>query len=88
LGSRSNRAGVGATVVLSAGGRKQARTVLSQSSYYSHDDLRVHFGLGAASRADAIEVLWPSGAVQVLKDVAARRLVTIEEPPGDAAGPR
>ena len=88
LGTRSNRAGLGATVVLSVGGRKQARTVSSQSSYYSHDDLRVHFGLGAASRADVIEVLWPSGTVQVLKDVAGRRVVTIEEPAEGAAGGR
>ena len=44
-------------MLVTAGGRRQARAVLSQSSYYSHDDLRVHFGLGAASRADAIEVL-------------------------------
>ena len=43
--------------------------MLSQSSYYSHDDLRVHFGLGAASRVDEIEVRWPSGKVQTVKDV-------------------
>ena len=48
VGTRSNRAGLGATVVVTAGGRRQARAVLSQSSYYSHDDLRLHFGLGAA----------------------------------------
>jgi len=61
--------------------------VLSQSSYYSHDDLRVHFGLGASSRADSIEVTWPSGAVQVLRDVPGRRVVTIEEPTGAAQAP-
>jgi hypothetical protein len=66
--------------VATVGHWKQARTVLSQSSYYSHDDLRVHFGLGAASRVDAIEVLWPSGGRQVVRDVAGRRVVTIEEP--------
>ena len=87
VGTRSNRAGLGATVVLSVGGRKQARAVLSQASYYSHDDLRQHFGLGAASRADSIEVFWPSGAVQVLKDVAGRRVVTIEEPGQATAAP-
>jgi enediyne biosynthesis protein E4 len=80
VGSRSNRAAVGATVVATVGEWKQARTVLSQSSYYSHDDLRAHFGLGAASRVDAIEVLWPNGGRQVVKDAAARRVVTIEEP--------
>ena len=84
VGSRSNRAGVGATVVATVGGWKQARTVLSQSSYYSHDDLRAHFGLGPASSVDMIEVLWPSGFRQVVKDVAGRRVVTIEEPPEPA----
>ena len=82
VGTRSNRSALGATVVVAAGGWRQARTVLSQSSYYSHDDLRLHFGLGAASRADSIEVTWPSGAAQSLKDVAGRRVVTIEEPAG------
>ena len=51
--------------------------MLSQSSYYSHDDLRLHFGLGAASRVDEIEVRWPSGKVQTVKDVDARRVVKI-----------
>jgi len=78
-GTRSNRAGIGSTVVVEAGGRRQARAVVSQSSYYSHDDLRAHFGLGAASRADRIEVRWPSGAVDVLKDVEGRRVVTVRE---------
>jgi len=82
VGTRSNRSALGATVVVAAGGWRQARTVLSQSSYYSHDDLRLHFGLGAASRADSIEVTWPSGTAQSLKDVAGRRVVTIEEPVG------
>jgi hypothetical protein len=78
-GTRSNRAGIGATVVVDAGGRRQARAVLSQASYYSHDDRRVHFGLGAAARAGRIEVRWPSGAVDVVKDVGGRRVVTVRE---------
>ena len=78
-GTRSNRAGIGTTVVVEAGGRRQARAVLSQSSYYSHDDLRLHFGLGAATRADRIEVRWPSGGVDVLADVEGRRVVTVRE---------
>jgi hypothetical protein len=60
--------------------------VLSQSSYGSVDDLRLHFGLGAASRAEAIEVTWPSGTVDRLKDVEGRRVVTIRE--GGAARER
>ncbi len=78
-GTRSNRSGIGATVVVEAGGRRQARAVLSQSSYYSHDDLRLHFGLGAAKKADSVEVRWPSGHVDMLRDVAGSRTVTIRE---------
>jgi hypothetical protein len=79
VGRRSNRFGLGATVIVSSGGSRQAQAVLSQSSYYSHDDLRLHFGLGRSEKADAIEVRWPSGEVDVLRDVAGRRVVTIEE---------
>ena len=78
-GRTSNRSAIGATVVVTAGGVRQARAVLSQSSYYSHDDLRVHFGLGSRSRVDEIEVRWPSGQVQRLKDVEGRRVVKIVE---------
>ena len=78
-GTRSNRAGLGATVIVEAEGRTQARAVLSQSSYYSHDDLRAHFGLGGATKADRVEVRWPSGTVDVLKNVEGRRLVRVKE---------
>jgi hypothetical protein len=78
-GTRSNRAAIGATVRLTAGGRTQAQAVLSQSSYYSHDDLRLHFGLGPATSADTIEVRWPDGRTEVLKDVRGGRVVEIKE---------
>ena len=78
-GTRSNRFGLGATVVVSAGGRTQARAVLSQASYYSHDDLRLHFGLGSATKAGTVEVRWPSGLVETWKDVPGRRVVTLRE---------
>jgi enediyne biosynthesis protein E4 len=81
-GTRSNRAGIGAIVVVEAGGARQARAVVSQASYYSHDDLRAHFGLGSASRADRIEVRWPSGRVDVLNDVEGGRVVTVREGSG------
>jgi hypothetical protein len=84
-GTRSNRAGIGATVIVTAGGRRQARAALSQSSYYSHDDLRLHFGLGAARAAERVEVRWPSGAVDLLHDVAAGRPRTLRE--GEAPAP-
>ena len=67
------------TVVVASGGFRQAQAVLSQGSYYSHNDLRLHFGLGKAEKADEIEVRWPSGEVDTLRDVAARRAITIQE---------
>ena len=80
-GTLSNRSAIGATVVVTARGRRQARAVVSQSSYYSHDDLRLHFGLGDAPVAERIEVRWPNGATQTLTSVGARRVVTIRESP-------
>jgi hypothetical protein len=85
VGTRSNRSGIGATVVVTAGGRRQARAVLSQSSYYSHDDLRLHFGLGSAREAEEVQVRWPSGTVDVLRDVPGRRLLTVREGEGAVA---
>ena len=78
-GTRSNRQGIGATVLVTSGGRTQARAVLSQTSYYSVDDLRPSFGLGDAAIADRIEVRWPAGGVDVVNAVAADRIVTIRE---------
>ena len=78
-GKASNRSAIGATVIVTAGGARQARVVLSQASYYSHDDLRLHFGLGTAARADEIEIRWPSGQVQRVKNVETRKVVKIVE---------
>jgi enediyne biosynthesis protein E4 len=79
-GTRSNRSAIGATVIVRAGARRQARVVLSQSSYYSHDDLRVHIGLGSAAAANEVEVRWPSGEVQRLEHVKADQILKIREP--------
>jgi enediyne biosynthesis protein E4 len=81
-GKASNRAGIGATIRVTVGGRVQARAVLSQSSYYSMDDLRAHFGVGEAARVERIEVVWPSGQVDVVTNVAADRFVTLVEGSG------
>ena len=87
-GTRSNRSGLGATIRVTVAGRTTARVVLSQSSYYSHDDLRQHFGLGSARRADQVEVVWPSGQVDRLRDVEGARVVTIREGEAGQALPR
>jgi len=81
-GVRSNRQGLGATVRVTANGRTQAKAVLSQTSYYSVDDVRLHFGLGLARRADRIEVRWPSGHVDVIGGAEAGRVIEIVEGTG------
>jgi len=78
-GRLSDRSAIGATVRVTAGGRTQAQPVLSQSSYYSHSDLRLHFGLGAQVAADRIEVRWANGAVTTRERVAGGQFFTIRE---------
>jgi hypothetical protein len=79
-GTRSNRSALGAKVRLTAGGRTQLDEVRSGGSYLSQNDFRLHFGLGASAHVERIEIEWPSGARQTLRDVNADRLVPIEEP--------
>ena len=78
-GSKSNRSAIGARLTLSAGGRRQIREVLSGSSYLSQSDLRQHFGLGSAPKADQIEVRWPGGEVDRVANVEADQFIRIEE---------
>lgn len=80
-GVTSNRSAIGGRVTVSYGGKRQAQEVLSQSSYYSVNDWRLHFGLGAAKTVD-LEVRWPSGKKETFRGVAADRLVTIREGQG------
>jgi hypothetical protein len=81
IGVRSNRSAIGARVLVSYGGRHQVQEVLSQSSFYSANDLRLHFGLGAAKTAD-IEIRWPAGTTERIRTVAANQLITIREGSG------
>jgi enediyne biosynthesis protein E4 len=78
-GVRSNRHGLGATVLVTTGDRTEAQVVLSQASYYSHNDVRLHYGLGAGDTADRVEIRWPSGSVDILRDVRGRRVLTVRE---------
>jgi hypothetical protein len=82
VGTSSNRSAIGARVRLKAGGRLQAQEVTSQSSYYSHNDMRLHFGLGANKQADIVEIRWPNGQTESVKDVSGNRIVTIKEGSG------
>ncbi len=78
IGTKSNRGAIGARVTVRYGERVQAQELLAQSSFYSVNDPRLHFGLGAATQA-ALEIRWPSGARETIEKVAADRLVTIKE---------
>jgi enediyne biosynthesis protein E4 len=77
-GVKSNRSAIGARVIARYGGKVQAQAVLSQSSYYSCNDPRLHFGLGE-SREASVDVFWPSGLHETYKGLACNQLVTIRE---------
>jgi hypothetical protein len=79
VGTRSTRSAIGARVCVTAAGVTRCDEVRSAYSYASASDLRLHFGLGDAARADRISIRWPSGRVQELTDVAADRIVTVRE---------
>lgn len=77
-GVKSNRSAIGARVLVRYGGKVQAQTVLSQSSFYSCNDPRLHFGLGSFAIAD-IEIFWPNGLRERFGQLAANQLVTFKE---------
>jgi hypothetical protein len=79
-GTQSNRNGIGARIRVTAGGRTQFNDVSTASGYASSSAGPVHFGLGSAKAADEIEIRWPSGVVQTLKNVRADRIVHVTEP--------
>lgn len=80
-GTKSNRSAIGARVLVRYGDKVQAQELMSQSSYLSANDPRLHFGLGRAKTA-SIEVHWPSGRAETVKDVGANQLVNLREGAG------
>ena len=78
-GAKSPRDAVGAAVYLKAGGIRQRADVISGGSYASSNDFRLHFGLGASSRIDGVEIHWPNGRVQLLDLPAVDCFFTITE---------
>jgi hypothetical protein len=79
VGASSNRDAIGARVEIEAGGRTQAGEVRSGGSYLSHNDMRLHFGLGSAKRVERIRIRWPNGKMETLPGIDANRYVTIRE---------
>src|SRR5882724_2799830 len=84
-GVKSNRSAIGARVLVRYGGKVQAQAVLSQSSFYSANDPRLHFGLGSITSVD-LDVYWPNGLHESFKRIPANQLITLRE--GSGARPR
>ena len=82
IGTKSNRDGIGADVRVSAGSDIQTKNLHSGSSYLSSSELILTFGLAQHTQADAIEIRWPSGQVDELKNIAANQVITVKEKEG------
>jgi hypothetical protein len=82
IGVKSNRSGIGARIKCVTEDGNQIDEVRSGGSYYSQNDLRVHFGLGKRDKAKTLEIRWPSGQVDTLSDVAANQFITLKEGAG------
>jgi hypothetical protein len=79
-GTRSNRDGIGARIKVVTARGAQYNHMTTSAGYASSSDGPVHFGLGIDAHVDSIEIIWPSGVAQVLKDVAADRVLQVKEP--------
>jgi hypothetical protein len=82
VGTKSNRAAVGARVTVTAGKLVSMKEVKAGSSYLSQNDLRLHFGLGAEKSMATVEVRWPNGDVETLQNLAADAVYTVVEGQG------
>ena len=88
IGTKSNRSGIGARIVCEtrppgeSKPHRQIDEVRSGGGYFSQNDLRVHFGLGKAEKVDVLEIRWPSGQVDTLKDVKVNQVVYVKEGEG------
>jgi hypothetical protein len=81
VGHRSNRDAIGAEIKLTIAAGSQWNTVTTGGSYLSSSDKRAHFGLGSAKLVQSIEIRWPSGIVQTLKNIPADQILKVDEPP-------
>lgn len=84
IGTKTNRSAIGSRVTIKIGDQIQMQEVTSQTSYYSHNDLRIHFGLGNAKKVDEIEIRWANGNTEKIKDVAVNQFINVKEGSGIA----
>jgi enediyne biosynthesis protein E4 len=81
-GTKSNRSAIGARVTLKTNSHIQVQEITSQSSYYSHNDLRLHFGLGTNRKPDQLEIRWPGGQIEIIKNIPVNQIIKIKEGSG------
>jgi hypothetical protein len=79
VGQKTNRSGIGAVARITVGERTLSGEVRSGSTFMSQSDLRLQFGLGAATMAEAVEVQWPRGGLEKIGALPAGQIVTITE---------
>ena len=86
VGHKSNRDAIGAEVKLITAKGSQMAIVSTAGSYLSSSDKRVHFGLGTETMVGTVEIRWPSGIRQTIKNVAGDQILKVDEPSADSAG--
>ena len=86
VGTQSNRDGIGASVSVTGGGRTWVQEVRSGSSYLSSSDMRLHFGLGAVTKVDRVEIVWLGGRKETFDPPPVDRIVTLKEGTGHLVG--
>jgi hypothetical protein len=82
IGTKSNRGAVGARITVTSASRSQIEEVKAGSSYLSSNDPRLHFGLAGDSVMDKVEIRWPNGGVETLRNIPADTIYTIVEGQG------
>jgi len=82
IGTKSNRDGIGASLKLTAEGETHVEQAKGGMSYMSASDPRIHFGLGKRSKIELLEIAWPSGQVDRLKDVPIDKIIAVKEGAG------
>ena len=82
IGKKSNRAAIGARITVTTGNLKSINEVKAGSSYLSQNDLRLHFGLGKSEKMDTVEIRWPNGNTELIREVPADAIYTIVEGEG------
>ena len=87
IGTKSNRDAIGARVALRVDGHQQIQEVRSGGSYISQSDFRLHFGLGRATEFDSLQIRWPSGLHEELKNIPVNKVITIKEGVGIVVHP-